>query len=124
MRAFMVPRVSRNLFHQCGAAPLRLVLNENTETPRHFLIGFYQPAHITAETILVELVVCLRIPEAAAIRADLVSQHNAHHVALIEATELDLEVHKADAHAEEKAGHEDGDAQRQRAQSIGLTACP
>ncbi len=56
----------------------------------------------------------LDVPQPAGIRADLVGQHHAHHVAFIEAPELDLEVDQADADTEKEPGHEVVDAERQR----------
>src|SRR5438552_5587139 len=85
-------------------------LGHDAETLRHFLIGFDETAHVTAEAVLVQLVLGLDIPKAAGIRADLVGENDTHHVIFIEPAELDLEVDELDADAEEKPRHEIIDA--------------
>ena len=69
----------------------------------HFLIGLDEAAHVSPETVLVHLVVGLGVPKAARIGADLIGQHNAHHVILIEPAELDFEIDELDADSEEEA---------------------
>src|SRR5262245_1741175 len=86
--------------YEHGAGRFRCaILHKNTEPARDFLIGLDQAAHIAAETIFVQLILGLNIPETAAIRADLVGQHDSQHVVLEQPAEFDLEVDKADADA-------------------------
>ena len=62
-----VLRAARSDQDRSGRA-LRLVLVHDAETARHLLIGLDQPAHVTAETVLVELVLGGDIPQAAGVR--------------------------------------------------------
>src|SRR6187200_3194580 len=56
--------------HRAGARRT-LVLHEDAEAFCNFGIGLQQPAEIAAETILVELLVRLDVPQPAGIRRDL-----------------------------------------------------
>ncbi len=96
------------------------IFREHAESARHFLVGLENAAEVATEAILVELVGGCRIPQAAAVGADLVGQHDAHLLVVVEAAELDLEVDEADADAEEKADKEVVDAQRQRHHFVDL----
>jgi len=90
------------------------------EPARHLLIGLDQPAHVAAEAVLVELVLRLDVPQPAAIRRDLVGEHDAHLVALPEPAELAFEIDEPDADAEEQPGQKVVDAQRQRHDVVDL----
>src|SRR5688572_3081268 len=77
--------------HRAGGAR-RLVLVHDAEAARHFLVRFDQPAHVAAEAVLVELVLGGDIPKPARVGRNLVGDHDAHHVALEQASAFDLEV--------------------------------
>ncbi len=84
--------------HRTGAL-LRPVLGQHAKAAGDFLISLQQTAEIAAEAVLVQLVGGLQVPQAAAVRADLVREHDAHLIVFPQATELDLEVYQADANA-------------------------
>src|SRR5204863_9944261 len=81
--------------HRSAALGTR-VLGEHAQAARHFLVSLEHPSEVTAETVLVQLVGGGCVPEPAAVRADLVGEHDAHLLVLPEPTELHLEVDKAD----------------------------
>src|SRR4051812_35021457 len=84
--------------HEHWAAALGArVLGEHSQPARHLLIGLEHAAQVAAEPVLVELVGGGRVPQPAAVRADLVGQHDAHLLVLPQPAELDLEVDEADA---------------------------
>src|SRR4051812_38007320 len=83
---------------------------KDTEPPRHLLVGFLDIAEVAAEPILIQLLVGLHVPQAAIVRADLVSQHDPHLVILVEPAELELEIHQLEADAEKEAEEEIVDA--------------
>src|SRR5690606_34728559 len=58
--------------HENRPAALRplLLLGQDAETARDFLIGLDEAAHVAAETVLVQLVLGLHVPEPARIRRD------------------------------------------------------
>lgn len=66
------------------------------------LVSVLNAAHVSAETILVELLMGCGIPEAAGIRGDLVSKNDL----TVVAAELDLEVDEVDVELLEEAEHE------------------
>src|SRR5829696_8165336 len=86
-----------------GAAR-RLVLAHDAEPLGDFRIGLEQAAEVAAETILVELLVRLDIPQPAGVGRDLVGHDDPHHVVFPQPAALHLEVDQADADAEEQAG--------------------
>src|SRR5688500_18535074 len=94
----------RSLHETWAAGDRVLVLGQDTEPAGDFRISLDQSAHVPAEPVLVELVLGLDVPEAAGIRGDLVGHDDAHHLAFPETAGLELEVHEADADAEEEAG--------------------
>src|SRR5690554_409323 len=99
------------LLDQARTGGQRIVIfHEDAEALGHFAIALDQAAEIFAETVLVELVAGLDVPETAIVRADLVGQHDAHQIAFIEPADLDLEIHQLDADAHEQAGQEVVDA--------------
>src|SRR5688572_25479391 len=76
----------------------RTVLRQHTKAPGHLLVGLQDAAEVAAEAVLVELVAALHVPQAAAVGADLVGEHDAHLLVVVpQAAELDLEVDEADA---------------------------
>src|SRR5690606_18116754 len=83
------------------------------EPAGNLLVGLEQAAHVAAEAVLVELVGSLDVPQAAAIRADFVSQDDPHLVIVPQPAELDLEVYKADADAKEETDEKVVDPQRE-----------
>src|SRR5215475_2240866 len=89
-------------------------LRQDAEAAGHLLVGLGHLPEILAEAVLVELLVGLHVPQPAVVRADLVGQDDAHLLVLVEAAELELEVDQPEADAEEQAGEEVVDAQRQR----------
>src|SRR5215207_5969723 len=94
-------------FHQLWLRTLRqLTVAEDAKPTGYVLIGFHEAAEVAAEAVLVELVVGFHVPQAAGVRADFVGEHDAHHLALIEAAEFQLEIYEADADAQEKTGKE------------------
>src|SRR4030095_7385916 len=84
----------------------RSAFGENAEPPRHFLVRFLDIAEVAAETVLVQLLVGLDVPQAAIVGADLVRQDDAHLVVLVEPAELQLEVDQLEADAKEPAAQE------------------
>src|SRR4029077_12361261 len=93
-RAFIVGAFSllHWLLHGLWALHVaRAALGKNSKPARHFLISLGDLAQVAAEAVLVQLFVCLDVPQAAAVRADLVGEHDAHVLALPETAELKLE---------------------------------
>src|SRR5690349_609018 len=77
-------RASRRwrLLHELGTARAhRLVVVHDAEAPRHFAVRLHKPAHVATETILVEFVRRLDVPQAAGVGRYLVGDDDAHHVA-------------------------------------------
>ena len=63
------------------------------------MISLFGTAHISAETILVQLLVGLNIPQTAGIRRNLICQNDG---AICQASEFNLEVDQTNADAEEE----------------------
>src|SRR6185369_13550753 len=107
--------------HQHRAGALRaLAFGHDSEAFGDLGIGLEQPSEIAAEAVLVELVARLDVPEPARIGRDLVRHHDPHHVVFPQPAGLRLEVDEADADAEEDAGEEVVDADRQRHDVVDL----
>src|SRR5690554_873789 len=87
--------------------------NQNAKALGDVAVAFDQTAQVFAEAVLVHLGAGLDVPQPAAIGADLVSQHDTHQVAFIEAAAFDLEINQLDADAHEQAGEEVVDADGQ-----------
>src|SRR5262245_44602349 len=114
-------RNQRLALHQYRAGALRtLALAHDPEALGDFGIGFHQPAEIAAETILVELVVGLDVPQPAAVGRDLVGHDNAHHLVFPQPPGFHLEVDETDADAEEKPRQKIVDANGKRHDVIDL----
>src|ERR1700761_2788030 len=114
-RAFMLPSYSEAIGHKSfdQHRPFVFALHRfrhDAEAPRDFAVSFDHAAQITAETVLVQLLVCLQIPETAAVGADLVGQHDAHIVVFPQPPEFQLEIDQLDARAQEQAGQKVVDA--------------
>src|SRR5258706_15849223 len=92
---------------------LAFILRQHAEPARHLLIGFLDVAEIVAEAVHIELFVGFGVPQPAIVRADLVGQHDAHLVALVEPAVFELEIDEPEADAEEEAAEEVVDAQAQ-----------
>src|SRR6185295_1921153 len=111
----------RLALHQHRASALRpFALRHDAEPLGDFRIGFEQAAEIAAETVLVELLVRLDVPQPARIGRNLVRHHDPHHVVFPQAACLHLEVDQPDADAEKDAGEEIVDADRQRHDVVDL----
>src|SRR5271156_6509324 len=111
----------RSALDQDRAGALRpLAFAHDAEAFGHFGIGFQQSAEIAAEAVLVELLVRLDIPQPAGIRRYLVGDDDPHHVVFPQPAGLHLEIDKADAAAEEQAGQEVVDADRERHDVVDL----
>src|SRR5579872_4264927 len=92
-RAFIVA----SALDQNRSAPLRaLVLAHDAEPLGDLRIGLQEPAQITPEAILVELLVRLDVPQPARIGRDLVRHHDPHYIVLPQPAGLHLEVDQAD----------------------------
>lgn len=65
-------------------------LERNTDTVSNFLIGFHDAAEVLTETILVELLHGLLVPEPAPVRRELIAKEEL----AVELAELKLEVNK------------------------------
>src|SRR5215470_1976667 len=64
---------SSSALHQHGTRALRtLVLHQDAEALCDFRVGLEQATEVAAETVLVELLVRLDVPQATAVRRDLV----------------------------------------------------
>ena len=72
-------------------------LGQQAEAAGDFLIGFGFAAEALAEAVLVELLVRLHVPQAAAVGADLVGEDDAGVVVFPQPAEFELEVDQADA---------------------------
>src|SRR6201996_4548797 len=99
--------------HRAGARRT-LVLHQDAEPLCHFGIGLQQTAEIPAETVLVELLVRLDVPQPARVRRDLVGDDDPHHLVLEQAATFHLEIDQADADAQEESGQEVVDAEGER----------
>src|SRR5665811_199043 len=62
---------------------------DSGDAAKHLGVRFFDPAQVAAETILVELLVRGRVPEAAGVRRDLVTQADGPRGVL---SELQLEI--------------------------------
>src|SRR5262245_19477675 len=86
--------------HQHRARSFRArILCQHAKPARHFLVGLEHAAQIAAQAILVEFVGGRRVPEPAAVRADLIGQDDAHLLVLPEPAKFHLEIDEADANA-------------------------
>src|SRR5215831_17349964 len=96
-------------------APLnhRRHLLHDAESAGDFGIALDHVAKVAAEPILVELLVRGGVPQAAAVRADLVGEDDAREIALPDPAELHLEVYERDAHGAEHAAQVIVDPERQ-----------
>src|SRR5262249_17441348 len=110
MRAFIgkalhfALRPSLFRLNEHGAFRLRRwILHKNPKPLGNLGIGFDQSAKVAAEAVLVELILRFDVPKPAAVGADLIGEHDAHRIVLVDASELDLEIDKPDTDAEEKA---------------------
>src|SRR5262245_35165527 len=99
--------------HRPAALRARIAAKQ-PEAARDLLIGIQHSPQVAPEAVLVELVGGGNVPEPAAIRADLVREHDAHLLVVPLPAELDLEVDQTDADPQEKADQEIVDAQDQR----------
>src|SRR5665213_3295298 len=97
-----------------------LVFHEYAEPLGDLGIGLQQAAEIPAETVLVELLVRLDVPQPARIRRYLVGDDNPHHLVLEQTAALHLEIDQTDADAEKQPGQEVVDADRQRHDVVDL----
>src|ERR1700712_2588737 len=110
--------------HRTGAGRT-LVLHQDAQTLGDLGIGLQQPAEIPAETILVELLVRLDVPQPAGVRRDLVGDDDSHHVVFEQAAAFHLEIDQTDADAEEETGEEVVDADGERHDVVDfLRRCP
>src|SRR5947209_8766799 len=99
--------------HRTGAG-WPLVFHQDAQTLGDLGIGLQQSAEIPAETILVELLVRLDVPQPARVGGDLVGDDDPHHLVLEQAAAFHLEIDQADADAQKQAGEKVIDANRQR----------
>src|SRR3954469_22776031 len=107
--------------HQHRAAAGRpLVLHQDAQTLGDFGIGLQQPTEVTAETILVELLVGFDVPQPARIRRNLVGDDDPHHLVFEQPAALHLEVDEANTDAEEKPCQEVVDADGKRHDVVDL----
>ncbi len=109
----MARRRRRLLHHLRALEVARAGLGQDAEPARDLLIGLLDLAEVAAEAVLVHLLVGRDVPQPAVVRADLVGQDDAHVLVLPQPAELELEVDQLDADAEEQAGQEVVDPQRQ-----------
>src|SRR5262245_18995609 len=115
------PNIPNLPLHQHGSGALRpLAFAHDAETLGNFSVGLDQPAEIAAETVLVELVVGLDVPQPAAVGGNLVGHDNAHHIVFPQPAGFHLEVDETDANAEEKPGQKIVDANGKRHDVIDL----
>src|SRR5581483_6164350 len=91
--------------NRAGAAR-RLALVHDAEALGDFGIGLEQAAEVAAETVFVQLLVRLDVPQPAAVGRDLVGDDDAHHLVFPQPARLHLEVDETDADAEEEAREE------------------
>src|SRR3954471_23574887 len=111
-RAFTIPA---SALHQHRAAAGRpLVLHQDAQTLGDFGIGLQQPTEVTAETILVELLVGFDVPQPARIRRNLVGDDDPHHLVFEQPAAFHLEIDQPDTDAEKQPGKEIVDPDRQR----------
>src|SRR6056297_483858 len=101
----------RRAVHRCGA------LGHHAKPVGHFGIGVRKTTQIAAEHVLVQFLTGLDVPQATAIGADLVSDDEALEIPLIDAADLDLEIHQTNADAIHDPRQEIVDAQR-KAQDV------
>src|SRR5712692_3007987 len=119
--ASSVMAASASALHQNRPGALRpLALAHDAEPLGHLGIGFEQTAEVAAETVLVELLVRLDVPQPARIGRDLVRHHDPHEIVLPQPAGLHLEVDQTDADAEEQAGQEVIDADGERHDVVDL----
>src|SRR5262245_23361524 len=72
-------KVERSALHEHRAGALRaLALGHHAETLGDLGVGLDQPAHVAAETILVELLARLDVPQPATVGRDFVGYDDAH----------------------------------------------
>ena len=94
---------SNSALHQHRSGALRaLALAHDAKAFGDFGVGLDQAAEIAAETVLVELVVGLDVPQPAAVGRNLVGHDDAHHIIFPQPARFHLEVDESDADAEEK----------------------
>src|SRR3546814_19889022 len=74
-----------------------LAFRQQTEWPRHFLIGFGLAAGVVAEAVLVELLVRRHVSQAATVGPDLVSQDEAALLVYPVSAAFEIDVHEAAA---------------------------
>src|SRR6056297_791764 len=101
----------RRAVHRCGA------LWHHAKPVGHFGIGVRKTTQIAAEHVLVQFLTGLDVPQATAIGADLVGDDEALEIPLIDAADLDLEIHQTNADAIHDPRQEIVDAQR-KAQDV------
>src|SRR3954466_12003190 len=107
--------IARPLLHHLGTLEVPDArLRQDAEPAGDFLVAFLDLAEVAAEAVLVHLLAGLAVPQPTIVRADLVGEDDAHLLVLIEPPELDLEVDQRDPDAEQQAGEEVVDTQRQR----------
>src|SRR5215213_1623729 len=107
-RAFTIPT---SALHQHRAGTGRpLVLYQDAQPFCHFGIGFQQATEVAAETVLVELLVRLDIPQPARVGRDLVGDDDPHHFVLEQPAAFHLEIDQTDTDAQKQPGEEVVDA--------------
>src|SRR5882724_13664593 len=112
------------LLHRRGALHVaRTAFGENSQASRDFLIGLFDVAEVTAETVLVQLLTGLGVPKPAIIRADLIGEDQAHFLVLIEPAVFQLEVDQTQADAEEETEQEIVDPERHRQDLVDVLGC-
>src|SRR2546429_2059791 len=99
--------------HRAGTGRT-LVLHQDAQTLCDFGIGFQKSTEVAAEAILVELLVRLDIPQPARVGRDFVGDDDPHHLVLEQPSAFHLEIDQTDADAQEQAGEEVVDADRER----------
>src|SRR5579872_569145 len=109
-RAFTSLPLDQNRTGAHGA----LIFHENAETLCDLGIGLQQATEVAAETILVELLVRLDVPQPAGIRRNLIGHDDAHHFVFKQTAAFHLEIDQANADAQEQPGEEVIDADRER----------
>src|ERR1700753_988297 len=89
--------------HRAGARRT-LVFHEDAEPLCYYGIAFEETTEIPEETILVEFLVRLDIPQPARVRRDLVGDDDPHHLVLEQTPTFHLEIDQTDADAKEEPG--------------------
>src|SRR5947208_5553406 len=105
--------------HRTGSSRA-LVFHHDAQPLGNLGVGLEQTAEIAAETILVELLVRLDVPQPARVRGDLVGDDDPHHLVLPQPAALHLEVDKTDADAKEDAPPEIVDTDGERHDVLAL----